>query len=85
MFQVIVDGAIYDFWVVGNRSLKCVEKGQATSAQNLLEASSMIADSSSSSQPKAVAVAHDTIEFSEPSGHCATAFLCLLSHAFGPD
>ena len=30
----------------------------------------MIADSSSSSQPKAVAVAQDTIEFSEPSGRC---------------
>ncbi|BAS72818.1 Os01g0574901 [Oryza sativa Japonica Group] len=60
MFQVIVDGAFYDFW--------CAEKGQAASAQTLLEASSMIADSSSSSQPKAVAVAQDTIEFSEPSG-----------------
>uniref|UniRef100_A0A0E0AX15 DUF3615 domain-containing protein n=1 Tax=Oryza glumipatula TaxID=40148 RepID=A0A0E0AX15_9ORYZ len=48
----------------------CAEKGHAASAQTLLEASSMIADSSSSSQPKAVAVAQDTIEFSEPSGRC---------------
>uniref|UniRef100_A0A0E0AX23 DUF3615 domain-containing protein n=1 Tax=Oryza glumipatula TaxID=40148 RepID=A0A0E0AX23_9ORYZ len=50
----------------------CAEKGHAdaASAQTLLEVSSMISDSSSSSQPKAVAVAQDTIEFSEPSGRC---------------
>uniref|UniRef100_A0A0D3H1P8 DUF3615 domain-containing protein n=1 Tax=Oryza barthii TaxID=65489 RepID=A0A0D3H1P8_9ORYZ len=58
--------------------IMCAEKGHAASAQTLLEASSMIADSSSSSQPKAVAVAQDTIEFSEPSGRCLS--LSPVSH-----
>uniref|UniRef100_A0A0E0EMR2 Uncharacterized protein n=1 Tax=Oryza meridionalis TaxID=40149 RepID=A0A0E0EMR2_9ORYZ len=58
----------------------CAEKGHAASAQTLLETSSMISDSSSSSQPKAVAVAQDTI--CSPN-HQGAAFPCLLCHAFG--